>query len=152
MILIRFLEASDIDEIIQLEKLCFPEDPWSRLSFETELDNPLSVFFVAVDEESGKMMGYGGMWLMHDIADITNIAVHPEYRREGIGKNILNLLIKIAKEKEMTAITLEVRESNIPAQKLYESAGFVRCGISKRYYQGREDAIIMTLDFSTLEE
>lgn len=152
MILIRLLEASDIDEIIQLEKLCFPEDPWSRLSFETELDNPLSVFFVAVDEESGKMMGYGGMWLMHDIADITNIAVHPEYRREGIGKNILNLLVKIAKEKEMTAITLEVRESNIPAQKLYESAGFVRCGIRKRYYQGREDAIIMTLDFSTLEE
>ena len=152
MILIRLLEASDIDEIIQLEKLCFPEDPWSRLSFETELDNPLSVFFVAVDEESGKMMGYGGMWLMHDIADITNIAIHPEYRREGIGKNILNLLIKIAKEKEMTAITLEVRESNIPAQKLYESAGFVRCGIRKRYYQGREDAIIMTLDFSTLEE
>ena len=90
MILIRLLEASDIDEIIQLEKLCFPEDPWSRLSFETELDNPLSVFFVAVDEESGKMMGYGGMWLMHDIADITNIAIHPEYRREGIGKNILN--------------------------------------------------------------
>lgn len=152
MILIRLLEKSDIDEIVELEEICFPEDPWSRASFETEIDNPLSVFFVARDEETGRMMGYGGMWLMHDVADITNIAVHPDYRREGIGRELLNLLIQIAKENKMTAITLEVRESNVPAQKLYESAEFVHCGVRKRYYQGREDARIMTLEFSALEE
>ncbi len=152
MISICLLEKSDIEEIFQLEQLCFPEDPWSRASFETEIDNPLSIFFVARDDETGCMMGYGGMWLMHDVADITNIAVHPDYRREGIGGELLKLLIQIAKERNMSAITLEVRESNVPAQKLYESAGFVHCGNRKRYYQGKEDARIMTLEFSHTEE
>ncbi len=152
MILISLLKQSDIDEVLTLEKLCFPEDPWSRLSFENEVDNPLSVFFVARDEETGAIMGYGGIWLMYDVADITNIAVHPDYRREGIGKELLQLLIRIAREKKMTAITLEVRESNLPAQKLYESAGFLYCGRRKRYYQGIEDAMIMTLELKALEE
>lgn len=152
MIMIRLLEKSDIDEIVSLEKICFPEDPWSRQSFEAEIDNPLSVFFIAKDEENGKMIGYGGIWLMYDVADITNIAVHPDYRQEGIGRKLLSLLVQIAKEKKMSAITLEVRESNLPAQKLYESAGFVHCGTRKRYYQGREDAKIMTLEFPVLEE
>ena len=151
MIEISLLESSDLDEILELEELCFPEDPWSRLSFENEIANPLSVFFVARDEQTGSMMGYGGIWLMYDVADITNIAVHPEYRREGIGRELLQLLIKIAREKEMTAITLEVRESNLAAQKLYESVGFVHCGTRKRYYRGIEDAKIMTLEFETVE-
>ncbi|MBO5364601.1 MAG: ribosomal protein S18-alanine N-acetyltransferase [Clostridia bacterium] len=152
MIFIELLKESDIDEILKLEELCFPEDPWSRLSFEKELDNPLSVFFVARDEETGKMIGYGGIWLMYDIADITNIAVHPDYRQEGIGRELLQLLVRIAEEKKMTAITLEVRESNLPAQKLYESAGFIHCGTRKRYYQGIEDAKIMTLELKPTEE
>ncbi len=151
MISLTLLQKSEIDEILQLELLCFPEDPWSRMSFENELENPLSVFFVARDEESGRMMGYAGIWLMYDVADITNIAVHPEYRREGIGRKLLNLLIQIAKEKNMTAITLEVRTGNLAAQKLYESAGFIHCGTRKRYYQGKEDAMIMTLELETTE-
>lgn len=152
MIEIRLLKKSDLDEIFLLEQLCFPEDPWSKHAFETEVDNPFSIFFVARDEDVGKMIGYGGIRLMHDIADITNVAVHPDYRGEGIGRKLLELLIRIAKEKNMTAITLEVRESNQPAQRLYSSAGFVHCGTRKRYYQGREDARIMTLEFSSMEE
>lgn len=152
MIKIHLLEKKDIDEIVQLENICFPEDPWSQLSFETEVENPLSVFVVARDEGTEKIIGYGGIWLMYDVADITNIAVHPDYRGEGIGRKLLQLLIKIAREKRMSAITLEVRESNIPAQRLYESAGFEHCGIRKRYYQGKEDARIMTLEISALEE
>ncbi len=152
MISLTLLQKSDIDEILQLEHRCFPEDPWSRMSFENELENPLSVFFVARDEESGRMMGYAGIWLMYDVADITNIAVHPEYRREGIGRKLLNLLVQIAKEKNMTAITLEVRAGNLAAQKLYQSAGFIHCGTRKRYYQGKEDAMIMTLELESMEE
>ncbi len=152
MIVINLLKQSDIDEILPLEELCFPSDSWSRSSFENEVDNPLSVFFVARDDESGAMIGYGGVWLMYDVADITNIAVHPDYRREGIGRELLQLLIRIAREKMMTSITLEVRESNLPAQKLYESVGFVHCGTRKRYYQGIEDARIMTLELKTVEE
>ena len=151
MICVDLLKKSDIDEVLALENLCFPKDPWSRLSFENELENPLSVFFVARDEETGRMMGYGGIWLMYDIADITNIAVHPDYRREGIGRKLLQLLIQIAREKGMVAITLEVRKSNLPAQKLYESTGFVHCGVRRRYYQGIEDAQIMTLELKTME-
>ena len=151
MIKLELLKESDLDEILQLENLCFPEDPWSRMSFETEIENPLSVFFVARDEESQLIMGYGGIWLMHDVADITNIAVHPDYRREGIGRKLLEFLVQIAREKGMVAITLEVRKSNEAAQKLYETAGFVCCGTRKRYYQGTEDALIMTLELETME-
>ncbi len=152
MIVMSLLKKSDIDEILVLEELCFPDDPWSRLSFEKEVDNSLSVFFVARDEETGSIIGYGGIWLMYDVADITNLAVHPDYRHEGIGQKLLQLLVQIAREKKMTAITLEVRESNLPAQKLYESAGFVYCGTRKRYYQGVEDAKIMTLELKSMEE
>ncbi len=151
MIQLELLKESDIDEILVLEQLCFPDDPWSRLSFENELTNPLSVFLVARDDETRKMMGYGGIWLMYDVADITNLAVHPDYRREGIGRELLQVLIQIAEEKGMNAITLEVRESNFPAQRLYESAGFVFCGTRKGYYRGTEDARIMTLEFKTME-
>lgn len=144
MIKIALLTADDIDEVFELEQICFPDDPWGRLSFENELENPLSVFLTAYDEEAEKIAGYGGVWLMYDSGNITNIAVHPDYRREGIGRKILGVLTDICTEKGMEEITLEVREGNIPARSLYESEGFENCGVRKRYYKGMEDAVIMT--------
>ncbi len=152
MIFVELLKQEDIDEVLVLEKTCFPDDPWNRASFENELTNPNAYFLVARDDEKGEVVGYGGVWAMYDVGDITNIAVRPDYRREGIGRKILNLLIDLCKEKGMTEITLEVRQSNLPAQRLYTSEGFEICGLRKRYYQNKEDAVIMTLRFNMTEE
>lgn len=151
MIRMETLSLKTLDEVYELEQKCFPDDPWGRLSFENELENSLSVFLVAIDEEKQKVVAYGGVWLVYDIGEITNIAVHPDYRREGIGKRILSLLIDVCKEKDMSGITLEVRESNTAAKQLYQNEGFVCCGLRKKYYQGIEDAIIMTLEFNKEE-
>ncbi len=144
MIQLQLLSKEQLEELFYLEQRCFPEDPWSKSMFESELSNPLSVFVTAVDEETGALIGYGGVWLMYDAGNITNIAVHPDYRREGIGRRILELLTQICREKGMETITLEVRESNSSAQQLYLAEGFALCGRRKRYYQGTEDALIMT--------
>lgn len=147
MIRIETLTSTTLDEVFELEQICFPDDPWGKMSFENELDNPRSVFLVAIDEEKNKVVAYGGVWIVYDMGEITNIAVHPDYRREGIGKNILKLLTDICRENNMLGITLEVRESNTGAKALYQNEGFVVCGLRKRYYQGIEDAIIMTKEF-----
>lgn len=144
MIHVRLLTDSDIDAVWRLEEECFADDPWSREMFEKELENPLSVFLIAEDEDARELVGYGGVWFMYDSANITNIAVKPDFRREGIGKYLLELLIKISRENKMNEITLEVRASNEAAKKLYESEGFDICGLRKRYYRNREDALIMT--------
>jgi len=143
MIEFELLSKDNIAEIWELEKICF-DDPWSYNSFERELDNNISVYIVARAVETRKVVGYGGIWLMYDYADITNIAVSPESRRCGLGGKILQLLIDISSEKNMESINLEVRASNIPAIRLYEKYGFSQNGLRKRYYKGKEDAVLMT--------
>lgn len=152
MIQVTILEEKDIEQIVALEQCCFPDDPWTRGLFEQELENPRSVFLVAKDSKTNQLIGYGGIWLIYDTGEITNIAVRPDYRREGIGSKILTLLTQICVEQGMDAITLEVRESNQAAQKLYESKGFLVCGRRKRYYQGKEDALIMTKELRKEEK
>lgn len=143
MIEFELLSKDNIAEIWDLEKICF-DDPWSYNSFERELDNNISVYIVARAAETRKVVGYGGIWMMYDYADITNIAVSPESRRCGLGGKILQILIDISREKNMESINLEVRASNIPAIRLYEKYGFSQNGLRKRYYKGKEDAVLMT--------
>ena len=89
-------------------------------------------------------MGYAGMWIILDEGHITNIAVDPTYRRQGIGQGLLDELTKLAVERGAIAMTLEVRVSNAEAQSLYTKLGFVPRGIRKGYYQdNKEDALIM---------
>ena len=143
MIKFGLLAAENIDEVFELEKLCFPDDPWGRVSFENEVDNPHSIFVTATDDKTEHIVGYGGVWLVCDNGDITNIAVHPDYRREGIGKKILDVMTDICKEKQISSITLEVRDGNLPAYNLYRKEGFVVNGRRKKYYKGIDDAILM---------
>ena len=90
------------------------------------------------------MIGYGGMWLILDEAHITNIAVHPEHRRRGVGRLLMETLMKEAVILKMERMTLEVRVSNKAAISLYKSLGFEEGGIRKGYYSNdREDALIM---------
>jgi ribosomal-protein-alanine N-acetyltransferase len=140
---IRQMCYSDLDEIAEIEKLSFPI-PWSRDMLEDELFNPRAWYRVAAFE--GRIAGYAGMWKILDEGHITNIAVHPDFRRRGLGAALLRDLIEHAESCGINALTLEVRVGNKPAICLYESLGFTVEGRRKRYYQdNHEDALIMWL-------
>jgi len=137
------MEYKDLDAVLDLEQKCF-DVPWTRGMFEDELFNPSAVYLVA--EDDGKVCGYAGMWKIIDEGHITNLAVHPDYRGKGYGKMLIQSLISYSRGNGISAITLEVRKSNIPAITLYESFGFDRAGLRKNYYpNNNEDAIIMWL-------
>lgn len=140
-VIIRGMIQDDIDQIINIEKVCFSL-PWSRESLEKELTNEIAYYQCA--EESGKIAGYTGMWRILDECHITNIAVLPEYRKRGIGSMLIKKIVEICQSSEIDAITLEVRQSNMPAIKLYEKFGFVVEGKRPNYYvRPIEDALVM---------
>ena len=137
-----------IDDLEIIENLSF-KIPWSRQSLTDEImGNKAAIYFCAVTE--GKAVGYAGMWKVCDEGHITNIAVHPEYRKSGVGSALMEALIAEAKERGITALTLEVRKSNYPALALYRKYGFGEGGMRKSYYaDNHEDALIMWLRFKT---
>lgn len=151
MIKFELLSEKNINAVYELEKTCF-DDPWTYSMFESELKNDFSVFVVGVDEDDGSVVGYGGVWLMYDFGDVTNIAVRYDCRREGIGGKILDMLIDVCREKGLEKVCLEVREDNIPAMEMYTAFGFKRDGIRKRYYQNKYDAHLMSYDLRNAEE
>lgn len=142
---IEQMTVDDLDRVLEIEVLSYPT-PWSRRAFQSELsENSYAHYYVAKHE--GQIVGYFGMWVILDEAHITNIAVHPDYRRHRIGRRMLEFSFDRAKEFGATRMTLEVRVSNIPAQTLYRKLGFVERGIRKGYYTDtNEDAIIMWKD------
>lgn len=122
--------------------------PWKRESFEREiLQNKLAAYFAAVSKE-GLVKGYAGIWRVVDEGHIMNIAVHPGYRRRGIGRRLLEKLLDYAFCNGMKEVTLEVGTRNDAALTLYRDEGFVIKGIRKRYY-GCEDAYVMWLSSDT---
>ncbi|RPF49803.1 [SSU ribosomal protein S18P]-alanine acetyltransferase [Thermodesulfitimonas autotrophica] len=139
------MEPEHLDAVMAIENVSFPI-PWKREAFLFEiLLNETADYVVALYRD--QVVGYGGMWLVLDEAHITNIAVHPDCRGRGIGRRILQELIKRAALRGATKMTLEVRPSNLIARKLYRDLGFEEKGVRKRYYQdNHEDAIIMWLE------
>ncbi len=130
-----------VPQIAELEKLCF-SDPWNEASVASELTNKLSLWLVA--EDGGTVAGYVGSQTVMDETDMMNIAVHPDYRRQGIARELIHGLISALKEKGSRCLTLEVRESNAPAIALYGSEGFQQVGLRKNYYRHpKENAIIL---------
>lgn len=116
--------------------------PWSFQFFEEEFKNKFSRYVVALCDD--KVVGFGGCWIIVGEGNITNIAVSPEYRGKGIGSAIVKELLRICHKENGTAITLEVRRSNIIAQNLYKKFGFEVEGIRKGYYaNNKEDALLM---------
>ncbi|MBQ5748758.1 MAG: ribosomal protein S18-alanine N-acetyltransferase [Oscillospiraceae bacterium] len=135
-----------VAQIAELEKRCF-SDPWSETSIASELDNPLSLWFVA--EQSGTVLGYVGSQSVLDEADMMNIAVCPEARRQGIALALVEALERALRHKGVIALTLEVRASNLPAKTLYEKIGFSEVGRRKNYYyHPTEDACILKKEWS----
>lgn len=140
------MTADHLDEIAELERICFP-DPWSRNMLAEELDNALSAFLVALDD-AGRVAGYAGLQVVLDEGTITNIAVRPEYRRQGVAHQLLDVFMNFARGNRLAFLTLEVRSSNYGAIALYGELGFRSVGRRKNYYEHpREDAIIMTKEF-----
>lgn len=139
---LRAMTPADLDEVLAIETESFPT-PWTRDAFARELkSNLFAVYLVCCCD--GRIVGYGGMWLIIDEAHVTNIAVHPRHRRGGAGNLILGGLTAEAASRGATRMTLEVRPSNAAALKLYQAHGFVRAGLRHRYYSDTgEDAIIM---------
>lgn len=136
------MQAKHIEDLARIEKLCFSK-PWSYEALAEELSNPLAVFFVA--ELDGKTVAYAGMHHIIDEGYITNIAVHPDYRRRGLGTALVRVLDSYARDNGLAVLTLEVRQSNATAINIYKDAGFVEEGVRKDFYEDPvEDAIIMT--------
>ena len=139
--IIREMRMDDVSAIAELEKVCF-SDPWSESSIASEVNNPLSYWLVAV--EHGKVVGYVGSQSVLDSADMMNIAVSPEFRRQGIGEKLILALTDHLRKNRVIALLLEVRVSNAQAIRIYEKFGFVEVGRRRNYYRNpKEDALIL---------
>ena len=146
MIRLEQMTDAHVAQIAELEKLCF-SDPWSEKSVASELNNRLSLWLVALDGDT--VAGYVGSQSVLDQADMMNIAVHPDYRRQGIGRDLVLALSDALKEKGIRGLMLEVRASNAPAIALYEQLGFVQVGLRPNYYRNpKENALILRKEWS----
>lgn len=139
------MTSGHLDDVYIIETECFSH-PWSRQSLENELNNETSLFLVA--KEENKVIGYIGMSIVIDEGYIFNVAVREKYRNKGVATALINELVTCGKKNSFSFITLEVRESNLPAISLYSKFGFVKAGERKDYYSNpKENAILMTKYF-----
>ncbi len=146
---IRPMRDADVDEVLAIDRQAFSL-PWTERAYRFEIQhNPNSIALVAeVTPENGLpvVVGMAVTWVILDEAHIGTIAVRQDYRRQGIGEKLLVESLKIAAQRDATEALLEVRRSNLPAQKLYERYGFEVVGVRPRYYiDNHEDALLMTL-------
>lgn len=138
---IRKACETDIPAIAMLEKLCF-HTPWPEEFIHNDL--VLSQNDYLILEKDSRPAGYAGMWIISGEANLNNICIHPDFRGNGYGRELLCALMQVALDRGVNAMTLEVRVGNSPAIALYEKMGFRIEGIRKKYYQDNgEDACIM---------
>ncbi len=138
---IRQMEQADLDEVIQIEAAVFSV-PWTRDAFEDSLEMENTHYLVVSDGED--IVGYCGYYQAFEEANIVNVAVKAAARRKGVARTMLRRLMADGRENGVTNFVLEVRQSNVPAIRLYESLGFMEVGIRKRFYTAPvEDAKIM---------
>ena len=136
----------DLLRILEIERLSF-SSPWSLASFRRELTLPFSRLVVAIPEAENQAsaMGFLCRWLIADECHVLNIAVHPDFRRSGIGAVLLTHTIREAGEQKAQMVTLEVRRSNLAARHLYRKFDFEERRLRRGYYGPGEDAIVMEL-------
>ena len=146
MIEILEMTAAHTWQIAELEKVCF-HDPWSENSIASELGNRLSLWLVAVDGD--RVVGYVGSQSVLGETDMMNIAVAPDYRRQGIAEKLVTELISRLRQKGNHSLMLEVRVSNTSARQLYDKLGFEQVGLRKNYYRNpKEDAMILRKEWA----
>jgi ribosomal-protein-alanine N-acetyltransferase len=142
-LVIEPMRMGDVPTVHEIERLSF-STPWPAHAFEQELTgNRMARYLVARAGE--RVVGFGGIWLMVDEAHITTFGVHPEWRRRGVGRQLLIALAELSEQMRASRMTLEVRAGNEAAQELYRRFGFIVAGRRTRYYtDDGEDALIMT--------
>ncbi len=139
--LIRRMKLEDVEQVHAVETASFPK-PWTLADFTREMTaNVCARYLVA--ERDDRVIGFAGAWIVLDEAHVTNIAVLPAFRGQGIGRKLTEALLQYAANLGVTYATLEVRRSNQAAQTLYRSLGFEYVGVRKRYYEDNgEDALV----------
>ncbi len=143
-IIIEKMNLNHFDKIKEKLREEFDEF-WNANVLKTELENPASMYIVAVDEQNN-VVGYAGIWKPLEEAHITNIVTKKNKRNNGIASMMLKELINISKQNNLESITLEVNHKNLPAINLYKKYEFKEVGMRKKYYNNTDDAIIMTLE------
>lgn len=143
MVNYRKMTIADVEAVHAIEQATFPS-PWTLDSFYYEMtENQFSHYLVAEDEQQ-TIVGFCGVWLVIDAAQITNVAVVDAVRGQGIGEGLMREAMRVAKEANMEVMSLEVRVSNVVAQNLYRKLEFQDGGIRKNYYSdNQEDALVM---------
>ena len=142
---IRPMQVGDLRAVLEIEHASF-STPWSFQAFTAELrDNEYARYFCL--EEDGRVIGYMGLWYIIDEGHITNVAIAPDHRNQGLGEVLIRSVMQAMIGEGMERMTLEVRVSNTTAKRLYEKLGFVAAGIRKGYYADTgEDALIMWVE------
>lgn len=146
---IELLKQADLDEVLFIERASFT-NPWSRRAFLHELrENSTAQLWVARPEPGGSVAGYLCLWFIVDEVHITNLAVDPRQRRQGVARALVATVLGRCRAEGAGRAILEVRPSNHEAQRLYESFGFRTVGRRKGYYfDNGEDALVMEVDLS----
>jgi len=138
---IRRMRKEDIPEVSRIERLSFP-NPWSSNIFSAELEKEDFAFYYIMEYRS-RLVAYAGYWKIKNEAHLVTFAVNPPFRRKGLGGQLLKYLLEEAKNQNLDKITLEVRRSNLTAQKFYQKFGFKKIAIRPHYYiDTNEDAIV----------
>ena len=138
---LRYMQREDVGRVYEIECACF-RSPWSKASLYKELRNDLACYRVM--ESEGILIGYAGFWIIFEEAHVTNIAIMPAWRNRGYGLMLMRDLMQTSANRGATCMTLEVRESNLPAQRLYTKLGFSQKGFRPGYYDDTgEGAILM---------
>ena len=145
------MNADHLEELEKLERICFSR-PWSRKMLAEELENQCAAFLVAQDSITQQVMGYAGLLVMAHEGYITNLAVFPEFRRQGVAAKLIAVFENFARGNKLAFLTLEVRPSNTAAIALYKGFGFEQVGRRKNYYDlPKEDALILTKTYEEAE-
>ena len=139
-ILWRLAHASDVPALLEIERASF-DTPWTLGEIAEELDKPLSRVWVAIVE--GRLAAFGIQWFVVGEAQLANIAVHPDFRGQGLGKKMMVRLLEDARAEGMEKMTLEVRTGNTAAHNLYLHLGFVETCRRPRFYEDQDEAILM---------
>ena len=143
--IITNMREQHVSQVAELEKLCF-SDPWSESSVASELNNQLALWLVA--EDNGRVAGYVGSQTVMGESDMMNVAVHPDYRKQGIATTLIVGLVEELRKRESHCLTLEVRASNENAISLYQKLEFQQVGCRKNYYRNpKEDALILSKEW-----
>ncbi|OGD21069.1 MAG: ribosomal-protein-alanine N-acetyltransferase [Candidatus Aminicenantes bacterium RBG_16_63_16] len=140
------MEAADLPSVMEIEVVSFP-NPWQESTFRGEIQHrPISFPLVVEHSAHNRVIGYIVFWVIGEEAQINNIAVHPDFRRLGVGERVLRQVIAQLRSSGVSMVTLEVRPSNTGAQTLYRKLGFRMIGLRKGYYTNPpEDAFVLAL-------